>query len=126
MDALKAKLAGIQGITESSRGTLIVTAIRSILTFGLEARGVSPKDLRTLEVVDNRISRLVSHMPLWRMDELRINQHDIRYRLNIPPLTTAIHYKKATYLGHTMRRDDDWLPKIALTGRFFPSLLTPD
>ena len=63
-------------------------------------------------------------MPLWRMKEDHVNQHDIRFRLKIPLLATVIHYKKASYLGHTMRRGNDWLPKIALTGRFLPSFVS--
>ena len=56
------------------------------------------------------------------MKERHVTMHDLRYDLEIPPLATAINYRKASYFGHTMRREDTWVPKLALTGRFLPDL----
>ena len=76
-----------------------------------------------LEVVDNKICRLATHNPLWQMQETHTNLSDIRHILQIPPLSSAINYRKAAYLAHTMRRDNDWLPKLAITGRFLPDFV---
>ena len=114
-------MSGIKGLTQDEKGTLVVTMIRSTICYGLEARGVTPKDLHMFEHFDGKVIRLASCQPLWKMKETNINMDDIRFELMVPPLPTAIHYRKATYFGHTMRRDNSWLPKLVLTGSFFPS-----
>ena len=115
-------MCSIKGITATDRGTLIITMIRSILLYGLEARGVSARDLHKLELIDNKITRIITATPIWSLKDNHINHSDLHYRLNLPPLNTAINYKKAAYIAHTMRQDSTSIPKLALTGRFFPSL----
>ena len=65
--ALKTRLSGITGLTMIDRGTLIVTMVRSAICYGLESRGLAPKDLSMLEVFEGKVVRLATCCPLWVM-----------------------------------------------------------
>ena len=119
-NSFKKKISALPGVSQREKGNLFSSIIRSTITYGLEARGMQQDEVNKLKVFDNLLCRLISNYNKITMEKYDVNQSDLRHRLDIPCLETFISYKKASFYGHTLRREGNPLVRRVLTGRFIP------
>lgn len=104
----------------------MLSLVRSVLTYGLVARGVTPREYRMLEQAENKILCRVYEAPRWKLKLQGKKLGCLRFEGGVLPLTSWVNYMKARFFAHTMRRGNDHLPRMAITGKFFPNLSGAD
>jgi hypothetical protein len=120
--ALKTKLGGVGHLTQKHRAELIMACSRSILTYGLTARGVTPGEYREFQQLEDRWLQDLLSWPRHKMKNLHVNMQKLRYDTRITTVENVVKFQKATFFGHTMRKKSDDIVKKSLLGRFIPEL----
>ena len=118
--SLQKNLIGLGGLNRRDRGLLIMAFCRSVLLYGVQSRGLLDEELKILRQAEYRMVSILLEMPNHLKKAFKKKMCDLYMELCLPPLGGNIMYLKAKFFGHIMRRDNGYLPKLALLGRFFP------
>eukprot|EP00392_Amoebophrya_sp_AT5.2_P000188 g188.t1 len=116
---LKRLMGSVAKISNERKGELILVMVRPILTYGLVAKQLDDNEMRELEAVEMKMLAAVLGVPPWRRWKGEVTNSDLRRRAQIPPLKVHLKFLQARFLGHTLRRSKDDLPRVALVGHFF-------
>ena len=113
----------MKGLNLRDKGLIITALIRSIFAYGLVARGVNDSEIHIIWIEENKMLRSVNQTPKWRMKLLGVNMSDLYLKYDLVAFWVYVGYAKATFFGHTMRRDSCSLIKQAFTGKLQPPLV---
>lgn len=113
-------LAGIKRLTLKIRGELLGQYVRSGLLYAADARSWTVKEICRMQVAENNCLAKFSDFPRWKREWAGINLKDLMFRYHLTPTAVIIAFMQVKYFAHIMRSDDEFLPRLVLTGRAFP------
>eukprot|EP00392_Amoebophrya_sp_AT5.2_P016759 g17055.t1 len=122
---LKRMISGVSKLSNARKGELIVVMVRPILTYGLVARQLDEGEVRELASVGMKMLATVLGVQPWQRWQGLVTDNEMRRWAQIPPLLTHLRFLQSRFLAHTLRREREELPRIALTGHFFPDPADP-
>eukprot|EP00392_Amoebophrya_sp_AT5.2_P006271 g6281.t1 len=118
---LRSRVSGLEGITNSRRGELVIIMVRGVLLYGLQARAVSEREIRILHREENRILGQMMDVKWWERRAYDLHYNDRRRRARIPPFRAHLRHLQAKFFGHTMRGPRDNATRTAMIGKFLPN-----
>ena len=73
-------------------------------------------------MVEDLIHGKIFNIQKWKMQQYSISAADIDLQHRRVPLRIAIERYRATYIGHTLRKESEWLPRQVLLGVMLPGI----
>jgi hypothetical protein len=107
-------------MTMTEKVKLLLSSLRGSTAYALQTRGTEPWELRFLEDLENKWIRMITDFNLPKMKAMEISMEDLRYKYGIASFANHVRRMKMRFVGHIMRRDEDYLPRQVMLGRFFP------
>eukprot|EP00392_Amoebophrya_sp_AT5.2_P004602 g4610.t1 len=122
---LKRLVSGVSKLSNTRKGELIIVMVRPILTYGLVARQLDEGEVRELAAVEMKMLATVLGVQPWQRWQGLVTDNEARRWAQIPPLLAHLKFLQSRFLSHTLRRERHELPRVALTGHFFPDPAVP-
>ena len=122
LHANKTRVSGAKA-SMNEKAQVIIAAARSVLTYGLNARGVSKKEMSQLTQHEKMMVRSIYGLNGPKMRAIGVNDQTLYRRLEMAPLETFVMYQKCKFFGHVARRGEGSLAKAVLMGKVFSPLV---
>jgi hypothetical protein len=109
------KFLNSKTLSRRSKMRLYVSIIRPTLTYGCEAWTRTVTTERRLRILENRIWRKIcgpvfdTNMRCWRR---RFNR-ELQEMMNLAPVTNFINGQRIQWLGHILRREENYHVRVA-------------
>ncbi len=105
-------------ITANTKVKIYKTALRPVVTFGLETCTLTTKNEQELEVFERKVLRRiygpVNDNGQWR----KLYNHEIKQIYQSPPITEYLRAQRLLWIGHVQRMNgSDRVPKKCLLGQ---------
>jgi len=105
------KVWSSRSLSKKTKLRIFNTSIKPILLYGCETWKIAPRSSQKLQVFINKCLRYICRI-FWPNVISNERLFDIT---NSTPINTEIRRRKWSWIGHTLRKDDDDITKMALT-----------
>jgi hypothetical protein len=102
------------GIPQQTQARLVNSTVMASLLYGAEVRSFTAKELRSYQLLQNRITFGLSKQRKRTMQADQKTLSDLRQQLKIDTVGSMIDYRKLCYLGHLARKPEAALERKAL------------